>query len=71
MTRIQTASFVDEALHSVLEQASDADLDVLDFGVIGFDSDGIVRRYNRFESVAAGLSPQPTRTLFPLCTPRP
>lgn len=36
--------------------ASDDNLDALDFGTIGFDADGIVRRYNRFESEAAGLS---------------
>jgi photoactive yellow protein len=28
----------------------------LDFGVIGFDAQGIVRRYNTYESRAAGLS---------------
>jgi len=28
----------------------------LDFGVIGFDTQGIVRRYNTYESQAAGLS---------------
>lgn len=33
------------------------DLDALDFGVIGFDLDGIVRQYNRTESSSAGLSP--------------
>lgn len=38
--------------------ALDADrLDRLDFGVIGFDDDTIVRRYNEFESKAAGLTP--------------
>ncbi|MDB5821030.1 MAG: photoactive yellow protein, partial [Rhizobacter sp.] len=34
----------------------DVELDALDFGVIAFDAKGIVRRYNRFESEAAGLS---------------
>ncbi|RYH14512.1 MAG: phosphonate transporter, partial [Alphaproteobacteria bacterium] len=29
-----------------------------DFGVIGFDAGTAVRRYNAFESKAAGLSPQ-------------
>ena len=37
---------------------SDADLDTLDFGVIGFDNDTTVCRYNAVESAAAGLSPQ-------------
>jgi photoactive yellow protein len=36
----------------------DADaLDRLGFGVIGFDPDGVVERYNAFESKAAGLAP--------------
>ena len=39
-----------------LSSLSDPELDTLDFGVIGFDADGIVRRYNTFESKAAGLS---------------
>ncbi|MDC6167474.1 PAS domain-containing protein [Paucibacter sp. XJ19-41] len=42
----------------LLEQAGDAELDALDFGVIGFDAEGVVRRYNAFESKAAGLSPE-------------
>lgn len=37
---------------------NDADLDTLDFGVIGFDNDTTVTRYNAIESAAAGLSPQ-------------
>jgi photoactive yellow protein len=41
-----------------LERSSDADLDGLDFGVIGIDAESVVRRYNAFESKAAGLSPQ-------------
>lgn len=35
---------------------SDEALDELPFGVIAFDADHNVRRYNRFESEAAGLS---------------
>ncbi len=35
-----------------------ADLDTLPFGVIGFDAAGLVQRYNKTESVAAGLSPE-------------
>ena len=31
-------------------------LDQLDFGVIGFDNETVVRRYNEFESKAAGLT---------------
>jgi photoactive yellow protein len=41
-----------------LGSSSDADLDILQFGAIGFDTDGVVRRYNAFEAKAAGLSPQ-------------
>lgn len=33
-------------------------LDELDFGVIGFDHETMVCRYNEFESKAAGLRPQ-------------
>ena len=41
-----------------LAASSDADLDTLDFGVIGFDGDTVVCRYNQLESQEAGLSPQ-------------
>lgn len=34
-----------------------SDIDLLDVGIIGFDRLGLVRVYNRTESVAAGLSP--------------
>ena len=34
------------------------DVDRLDVGVIGFDQHGLVRVYNRTESVAAGLAPE-------------
>nr|WP_156373584.1 phosphonate transporter [Pseudorhodoferax sp. Leaf267] len=36
----------------------EGDIDRLAFGVIGFDEGGIVRVYNQFESVAAGLLPE-------------
>jgi photoactive yellow protein len=35
---------------------TDAELDALDFGVIGFDAETVVRRYNAFESKCAGLA---------------
>jgi photoactive yellow protein len=41
-----------------LEVLDDSELDDLDFGVIGFDADTAVRRYNAFESKLAGLAPQ-------------
>lgn len=56
MIETQTAAFQDAHLAAFLGQASDAALDELDFGVIGFDATGVVRRYNAFESKAAGLS---------------
>lgn len=39
-----------------LLSASAADVDALGFGVIGFDADSVVRRYNAHESQMAGLS---------------
>ena len=45
-------------LYDRIEACSDAELDGLDFGVIGFDGETKVRRYNAFESKCAGLSPQ-------------
>jgi photoactive yellow protein len=63
----QTVAFSDPDLCSHLARAADSDLDALDFGVIGFDASTRVQRYNRFESNAAGLSPQ--RVLgYPLFT---
>jgi photoactive yellow protein len=53
-----TLSFATPDLAAQLDACSDADLDQLDFGVIGFDADTQVQRYNSFESQAAGLSPQ-------------
>lgn len=41
-----------------LADASAAELDGLDFGVIRFDGECRVDRYNRFESMAAGLAPE-------------
>lgn len=57
-TTALAVSFDQTDLHALLEQASADEIDGLDFGVIGFDAEGIVRRYNAFESKAAGLSPQ-------------
>jgi photoactive yellow protein len=45
-------------LAPLLDALDDAALDTLDFGVIGFDADGIVRRYSTVESRLAGLPPQ-------------
>jgi photoactive yellow protein len=48
--------FADADLLQALNAAPEEGLDALEFGVIGFDAAGAVRRYNRFESQAAGLS---------------
>lgn len=53
----QTVSFDDPDVLDHLDRSSDSDIDRLDFGVIGFDQEGIVRRYNALESRMAGLSP--------------
>lgn len=58
MTLASTLCFAETALQARLDGCSDAELDTLDFGVIGFDAQGRVCRYNRFESQAAGLSPE-------------
>ncbi len=58
MTTLQALHFTDAALLPALQQLSDADLDALEFGVIGIDATGLVRRYNTWESRMAGLSPQ-------------
>lgn len=51
-------AYDDEYLLAHLNSATDADLDALEFGIIGFDGAGVVRRYNALESKLAGLSPQ-------------
>ena len=58
MPVVETTSFSEAKLQSTLAHASKADLDALDFGVIGFDGTGVVRQYNAYESAAAGLSPE-------------
>jgi photoactive yellow protein len=48
--------FADPDLYRQLEECTDAEVDEMDFGVIGFDADTIVRRYGAYESRMAGLS---------------
>lgn len=65
-------SFAQAKLGEQLAQLSDQALDALDFGVIGFDADTVVTRYNEFESKAAGLTPsrvlgQPLFTVVAPC----
>jgi photoactive yellow protein len=58
MSEVLPLLFTDAAIGDGLSTLSDAELDDLPFGVIGFDFLSAVRRYNRYESRAAGLSPQ-------------
>ncbi len=51
-------TFDARGLADLLDASSQEQLDALDFGVIGFDADTNVQRYNAVESQAAGLSPQ-------------
>lgn len=57
MTLAIAPVFHELGLLSNLDSLSESELNDLDFGVIGFDAEGIVRRYNTYESAAAGLSP--------------
>ncbi|HDZ08283.1 PAS domain-containing protein [Pseudohongiella sp.] len=50
--------FTDDAIFDRIDSLSESELDELDFGVIGFDAETIVRRYNALEARLAGLSPQ-------------
>ena len=52
-----SVSFDQPDLDAQLAALSAGALDELDFGVIGFDQETVVRRYNEFESKAAGLRP--------------
>jgi photoactive yellow protein len=58
MTELLTLAFQQADLLERIDGLADTEIDTLDFGVIGFDGDGIVRRYNAFESQCAGLAPQ-------------
>ncbi len=71
MITVQAVSFSDVALLDELDRCSNEELDALDFGVIGIDADGVVQRYNSFESKAAGLSSQRVigHPLFTLVAP--
>ncbi|HBF49576.1 MAG TPA: phosphonate transporter [Massilia sp.] len=51
-------TFDTRGLADLLDASSQEQLDALEFGVIGFDADTNVQRYNAVESQAAGLSPQ-------------
>jgi photoactive yellow protein len=53
-----TPTFASPDLARHLDALDAHQLDQLDFGVIGFDAETAVTRYNAFESRAAGLSPE-------------
>ncbi|MGJ9416212.1 phosphonate transporter [Massilia sp. CMS3.1] len=53
-----TPTFDARGLADLLDASSQEQLDMLDYGVIGFDGAEVVQRYNAFESQAAGLSAQ-------------
>jgi len=57
MNTATALSFTTPALLDQLAQLNAELLDQLDFGVIGFDAETNVCRYNRTESEAAGLTP--------------
>ncbi|WP_343729520.1 phosphonate transporter [Duganella sp.] len=50
--------FDQPGIAALLANMDDATLDTLGFGVIAFDQQDRVRRYNAFESQAAGLRPE-------------
>ena len=56
MNAVTDLSFTTPGLHGPLSQLTPEQLDRLDFGVIGFDADTRVRKYNQTESDAAGLT---------------
>jgi photoactive yellow protein len=56
MTLVVELGFTDENLLASLDDASDDELNELDFGVIGIDAGGIVRRYNAAEERVSGVS---------------
>ncbi len=58
MTESSAIAYDYEHVMAHLIGATDDDLDALEFGVIGFDGAGVVRRYNALESKLAGLSVQ-------------
>ena len=53
---VEKLTFDQPDLINVLAKLDDRQLDALPFGVIGFGQDGLVRRYNRFETEATGLT---------------
>ena len=71
MTEALHLRFDQPDLAARLDALSEAEVDHLEFGVIGFDAEGIVRRYNAFESECAGLAPERVlgRNVFTMVAP--
>ena len=57
MEKHPSIKFNQSDIYDNIEALDDIDLDGLDFGVIGFDAESIVRRYNAFESKLSGIAP--------------
>jgi photoactive yellow protein len=55
MSQSISPSFDQPGIATVVDALDEAGLDALGFGVIGFDREGRVRRYNACESQAAGI----------------
>jgi photoactive yellow protein len=58
MSQVMMLEFSQPDLLPELAALSEAELDGLEFGVIGFDAEAVVRRYNAYESKTAALSPK-------------
>jgi photoactive yellow protein len=58
MNELMSLSFDQADILAHLQAADAVELDTLEFGVIGFDDQTLVRRYNSHESRLAGLSPE-------------
>ncbi len=58
MNEVLQLAFSQADIGARIDALAEAELDSLDFGVIGFDAETVVRVYNTFESNFAGLTPQ-------------
>jgi photoactive yellow protein len=56
MSELAQLTFAGTDIHTQIEEFDNSEIDRLDFGVIGFDDETVVRRYNTFESECAGLT---------------
>lgn len=58
MNEVATLAFDEADMLRHIEALDTHELDNLEFGVIGFDAQTVVRRYNALESRLAGLAPE-------------